>query len=374
MKNKGFSLDNEKGAVIIIVAILLPVLLGITAFAIDFGYTRIVRNQLQNAADAAALAGCNKFYDRTVVPDFNNPDDLLPRWNDAVAEALEAISDNYADNKMLQTGNTEIGWWDITQAYPGTLWSDPLATPPPGYPSSPDDYGPAISVAVAKTTGQNDGPVRSFFGRIFGFGSYDGISANATAVAASPGSVRPGAVVPFAISRTVADVNYDDYNDEDNLLIIGSDYHYPDSQAGQWTSFALDTNAVPDVSDLIVSGNPEALSIGDNIWMQPGVRDTLYDSQPHGNIDDEYSGEEIFFPIVDGPIETHAEAPIVGFIGFHIVCAGSGCSGMEIPYNDELVVIGANEPIVVGYFTTEPEYGGSLGPHYGPLDRCRLCE
>ena len=50
---------NEKGVTLVYVAILLVVFLGIAALAIDIGYHRVVRNQLQNAADAAALAGCN---------------------------------------------------------------------------------------------------------------------------------------------------------------------------------------------------------------------------------------------------------------------------------------------------------------------------
>lgn len=50
---------KESGSVIIIVAVMMFVLLGIAAFAVDFGYQYVVKNQVQNSADAAALAGAD---------------------------------------------------------------------------------------------------------------------------------------------------------------------------------------------------------------------------------------------------------------------------------------------------------------------------
>jgi type II secretory pathway pseudopilin PulG len=377
MRNTGFSFDNEKGAVTILVAILLPVLLGVTAFAIDFGYTRIVRNQLQNAADAAALAACNHFYDRNP-PIFSNPDELIPNWNDAVTEALNAIPDNSADNNDLQTGTTETGWWDITQAYPGSMWPDPLTSPPPDVPSTAD-HGPAIRVSVAKTGNQNDGPVLSFFGRIFGFGSYDGINANATAVAASPGQVRPGAFIPVATAQDVVDTYYQTHNNVDNPIVIGSPYHYgtDNTLAGQWTSMTGGESDVPTVQGLIENGNPAAINFGDEIFIQTGTKDTLFDSKNQPSIESIYAGEDVVLPIVSGNIngQTGSFVELVGLVGFHIICAGKGCNDMEFTDNEGTHTLKNNEKVIMGYFTTAPNYGtGAIGPHYGPLDRCRLCE
>src|SRR5215510_3254036 len=63
---------EQDGAVAIIVAISVIVLLGIAAFVIDFGFAWVTTNQLQNAADAGALAGARalgKFY----CPDDSDP-------------------------------------------------------------------------------------------------------------------------------------------------------------------------------------------------------------------------------------------------------------------------------------------------------------
>jgi len=54
---------DDTGAVAVIVAILMVVLVGFTALAVDVGYVMTIRRQLQTAADAAALAGCRVLAD-----------------------------------------------------------------------------------------------------------------------------------------------------------------------------------------------------------------------------------------------------------------------------------------------------------------------
>ena len=57
-------LDN-KGSSAIIISLCITLLLGIAAFAIDIGYLCVARNELQNAADAGALAGARVLYNDT---------------------------------------------------------------------------------------------------------------------------------------------------------------------------------------------------------------------------------------------------------------------------------------------------------------------
>ena len=49
--------DRQRGAVMIMFALLIVLLFGVMALVIDLGRTYVVRTELQNAADAAALAG-----------------------------------------------------------------------------------------------------------------------------------------------------------------------------------------------------------------------------------------------------------------------------------------------------------------------------
>lgn len=61
-------LGNESGQSMILVALMLTVILGFGALAIDVGYMTIQKSSLQNAADSAALAGAMmvpKYYDES---------------------------------------------------------------------------------------------------------------------------------------------------------------------------------------------------------------------------------------------------------------------------------------------------------------------
>jgi len=51
--------SSQKGAITILVALLLPMLIGLMALAIDMGFVFVKRNQMQAAADSAALLAAN---------------------------------------------------------------------------------------------------------------------------------------------------------------------------------------------------------------------------------------------------------------------------------------------------------------------------
>ena len=78
---------NEKGAVAITIAIIMTALLGFTALVVDVGYLYEIRHQLQAAADAGALAGCQEMVLQAKDPD--------------VVALSEAVARDYAVNKNL---------------------------------------------------------------------------------------------------------------------------------------------------------------------------------------------------------------------------------------------------------------------------------
>ena len=61
----------RRGAIVPLTALLLVVLLGMLAFAIDLSYASEVESELQNVADAAALAGAGKLQELFV--QYNSP-------------------------------------------------------------------------------------------------------------------------------------------------------------------------------------------------------------------------------------------------------------------------------------------------------------
>jgi Flp pilus assembly protein TadG len=54
---------DRKGSVLVIVALGMPVLIGMAGLAVDIGALFVVRSELQRAADAGALAGASAFQD-----------------------------------------------------------------------------------------------------------------------------------------------------------------------------------------------------------------------------------------------------------------------------------------------------------------------
>ena len=65
---------RRRGAIVPLFALLLIPLLAMLAFSIDAGYMVLVKTDLQNAADAAALAGAEKMQDPYV--QYNMPSQL----------------------------------------------------------------------------------------------------------------------------------------------------------------------------------------------------------------------------------------------------------------------------------------------------------
>jgi Flp pilus assembly protein TadG len=61
--------DNERGAVLVYVSLILLMVMGLTAFVLDYGIFWLSRHQAQNAADSGALAGAiAHMFDETTAP------------------------------------------------------------------------------------------------------------------------------------------------------------------------------------------------------------------------------------------------------------------------------------------------------------------
>lgn len=219
------ALNNHHGAVIALVAIVLFVLLGVAAFAIDFGYRHVVRNELQNAADSAALAATRELgtiYQGLLYEEQQtyvcNPADIVPI-------AQEAALENYAgniSNLSINSDDVVIGEWDFSASA-----GDPL-TATLNQPN-------AVRV-TARRDGSANGPISTFFARIFNVDTM-GITARATAALSGQSTAEPGEIeLPIGISRWWFD------NNACNDLITFSPSNDPASCAGWHTFDSLPSN------------------------------------------------------------------------------------------------------------------------------------
>lgn len=305
-------LNNESGVMAIMFAVLLIVLMGFAALAVDFAHLLVVRNELQNAADAAALAGAKAFNQPTTP--MSTPDwAIAPIWANAETTAANVIQANKSDGVQLQNCAVASGYWNLTQPALG-LQSQGIA------PTFMD--APAVRVTVSRSAGNNGGPVQNWFARAIGNPTSD-ISATAVAACASPGTIKSGApirtgIFPLAIAKALAD-QAGTYNGPASTIRIGSTYPAPILQGGQWTSFKDPDRTA--VSALMTSstGTPSDLRVGQSldesifIIANPG----LYSSLPIP------INQDILLPVVNIPLDGSVETrtPIYAFIGFHIVDA-----------------------------------------------------
>jgi hypothetical protein len=194
LRNK---LREEQGVVLILVIIALVVLLAFAALALDVGNVMVVRNELQNIADGAALAGARTL-GRLYECDGNIVTCSQPM---PYQEQLTYVADASVINQACidvgsqstaggRTGITingadiVIGNWDASTKTLSVT------------PTSPD----AVRVTARRDASAND-PISTFFARIFGMNTID-VSATATAALTGQSTAAPGGLpLPIGISK-----------------------------------------------------------------------------------------------------------------------------------------------------------------------------
>lgn len=200
MRNSRFrqSRRSRQGAIVVLTAFLLLFLVIMVAFAIDIGYIQVAKVQLQQAADAAALAATAELIDDEALTG-------TPGLTDEIASARTLAVQYAAANKICQaapvvdpnTGNSSVG--DVVVGY----LSDP--SDPAGAMNflDPETYN-SVQVRVQRTTARN-GEIGLFFAPVFGSNS-QGVQATATAAILrnikgfqAPSSGENIGMLPFAL-------------------------------------------------------------------------------------------------------------------------------------------------------------------------------
>ena len=328
-------LHGQRGGVAIWFALCLPVLLGFAALAVDLARINLTKTELQNAADAAALAGARSL---TVTP---MPSGQIYNWPAAEAMALTVAQRNYANGAQIQ--------------------STQITCSTPFYWSLPNGNVPAINVTVTL-------PLNLFFAPIWGINQKT-VQASATAMIAPPASGT--GMFPMAINKKMFDLYWNSDNNSPELDSTGKPYEIDISSvysgniiSGQWTSFQNDYNDVPTVRDLIQTGNTTSVSIGDWIWIEPGVKTTIYNTK-EGNKNTPLLpliGTDVALPVVNS-VDTHTKVQVVAIAGFHL----------------ESVYQKGNKSYIIGHFidpTTIPNInpGTGNGTQYGAYTPPALVE
>ncbi|WP_455245236.1 pilus assembly protein TadG-related protein [Petrachloros mirabilis] len=177
---------NERGATAVIVAIMIVVLLGFGALALDISNAMIARNELQNVADAAALAGARQIGVIYQALPTGTPYTGYTINPSVVYTAATGVASQNQARQVAVTVNIadiQIGVWNSTTR---TL--------------APITNTGATGVRVtARRDGSANGPVATWLAGVMGINSMN-VVATATAALTGTGVLLPGeANAPFGI-------------------------------------------------------------------------------------------------------------------------------------------------------------------------------
>jgi len=188
-------IKDQRGATAVIIAIAITMLMGFVALAVDIGYVATTKNELQNVADSGALAATGylgniytgmtsvqqQSYDCSTATSTNDCDSIIAEAQDVVGSGK-----NKAGGKdiIINTADVVIGKWNGT-----ALTFTPRNTQPD-----------AVKVTARRDGGAN-GPITTFFAKIFGFDTVD-VKADAIAdLSGLSGVPSDGLPIPVGISE-----------------------------------------------------------------------------------------------------------------------------------------------------------------------------
>lgn len=120
-----FQMQQRKGAAAPLMAILSVLVLAMVAFAVDIGWIVLAKNQLQNAADAAALAGSDALMDGYVLFNIGTNDNQKTGIVKTYLTTSAGLAKQYAKNNMaggvqnlvLRDEDIEYGIMDANNNY-----------------------------------------------------------------------------------------------------------------------------------------------------------------------------------------------------------------------------------------------------------------
>ena len=272
--------SDQRGVVVVTVAILLVALLGFGALAVDISSLFVVRNELQNAADAGSLAAARFLYsaDGTQVNAGANAVGVAAaKSNDAQGVEVELIGDPSANTGDVQRGHWR--WTDHTFTPNNSLAAVSLVGVSTADLDADLDFINAVRVRVRRETV----PARAFLSKVMGFDNFQ-MQAEAVAYKGFSGTILPGEVgQPIAIceqSLLNLDGNYS-CNTGRMINSGGGETH----NTGGWSNFTQDpceTASTPTIRPYVGCGAAESLlltlsgdmgatggevqTVGDDFW------------------------------------------------------------------------------------------------------------
>jgi Flp pilus assembly protein TadG len=268
------SIKDQRGVSAIVIAIVIVLLVMFTALAIDIGHLFVVRNELQNAADAGALAGARFLY---------NEDGTLVNVG-ANQIAYDAATANRSEGVAAEVnwpggngGDVQRGHWSFASR---TFTSNDSTAPVDLWNVSTDelDQNPDFINAIRVVTRREAIPAASFFAKIFGHESFS-LAAEAIAYIGFAGMLEPHkADQPIGICAQSITIN-DEYTCNIGRMLNSGAVQATHNTAG-WTNFSqpCSTANASEMKQLVCTdGNSNSIKYGESIGTTGGVQQVTLD-------------------------------------------------------------------------------------------------
>jgi Flp pilus assembly protein TadG len=349
------------------VVLLIP-LVGMLAFSVDIGYMILVRAELQNAADAAALAGAEKLQDLYVnyymplqpqrAQIYNTATNNTGVWSSPKYAAKKYATYNKAGNVAITVPDADISF-SYKDADGNTL-----------APAYPERFPNTITV-VARRDNTANTPLSLFFGQVFNKNTVNlTATASATIYAGEATSITPipgvnAHILPvaldiniwkqFLLNGTSGDgtVHYDD-NGVAQLFVYPNPGNAPGSfglidvglPANNVPAFRewIDDGQTPNDIQYLLDNNMLPVSTTNGKWWKcgPGMKSTLVDN--FAGVMGQPNLIPLFEPVSTSPYQaaqgsgSNAQYKVVGFVGVTVSQADGHGNSMDISVQPMAVV------------------------------------
>lgn len=147
--NRSRSARHRRGAMMVLIAICLPLLIIMAAFAVDVAWMQLTRTELRTATDSAARAGAKELSLKQSEPA-------------ARTKAQAAAARNLVAGDGLQLANADVQIGKSTQAGTGRFTFTPGGAKPN-----------AVRVNGKRTNGSQSGPVDLLFSGVLGHDTFE---------------------------------------------------------------------------------------------------------------------------------------------------------------------------------------------------------
>jgi Flp pilus assembly protein TadG len=241
---------DQKGIAVVLVAGMTVMFLAFAALSIDIAHLYVVQNELQNAADAGALAGGRRLY-------YPNGSSVNLNANQIAYEAaIENTSEKIAVEVISPNTNAhdvQRGHWSFsTRAFTASnsteaphLWDKTTAEL---------DVDTSFVNAIKVTARRQQSQANSFFARIMGFAGFD-VSAEAIAYIGYAGTIAPMEIdTPIAVCKqAISSQSNTEYSCATGRMMNAT------VDTAAWTNFSQPCDTA------------DANELGDMVCVEPGA-------------------------------------------------------------------------------------------------------